>query len=886
MKKSIRFLSVILTLCMIVILLPLGVFAASLNYKDEYGTWTYIEEADGTITLTGFTAVRKNIAVPKSINGKPVCKLSDGLFRDNDGLCMIVIPDGVKIIGNNVFTGCDYLETVTLPVGLTAIGNGAFADCSMLNELSIPSTVMKFGTGVFANCPQLTVRCEYTSAAADYLRNNRNEVLHYVLIDVQPVPQQPVPGSPAPTEKPTERGVFLTHAFGPLINGKHAYTMVLKDTRPNLRINKYLFTDPTTGEQRFDPQFYQILTERYQLISITQYDGTGTSNITPKNGIADVFVFGEPFLNPDGSSNFDNIWYEVCFDRDAPFGEIVLRPEIGLDLYVTQWNKGTESLVKTGKNTYTKYQLVESGFENFTPDGTGQGRVDSQDITAQVFWADGSCAKISRIEETHSGYDSQIHNNSSSLKSAQHTDCEGDSVYGSILLRRNADGSLTYQLGRYYLYRSDDRVPVEQKSHVMDYHEDGTLASEDQHAYVPVAEGTYQIAHSTYSSQSTWERTDEFHDIDTDENGNIVHKDTQVEIKQHTDQELYYRENTLQAENVIDAQEKELSKFPNEPSEHSYDQAHRAVHVIDQKTTEQKITDLNTGAVSVVKDVSSQEYLEDHTYIGDTGKYVGWDWLWDSTTFLNPQTDQIQSSCAFYRVTEYSYSGDTDQWTKTSVYVSAPEGCDVEIFKQTCTAGDVKNYTIGVEYYIFDETVAGGKDNWRYLEKKPVIPEETKPEETKPEEPKPEEPKPEAPKPEETKPEEMKPEETKPEETKPEETKPEKPTDPNQGGGIPPAQVDADAMNILLGTSSITDETGSAITQADRKEEMLNLEKNLLGSAGSGNPGEYYEEVSAQIPDSGSMEQVVEQIAATGSVPGSNTSDMPAHESHDTEAVG
>ena len=67
---------------------------------------------------------------------------------------------------------------------------------------------------------------------------------------------------------------------------------------------------------------------------------------------------------------------------------------------------------------------------------------------------------------------------------------------------------------------------------------------------------------------------------------------------------------------------------------------------------------------------------------------------------------------------------------------------------------------------------------------------------------------------------------------------------------------------------------------------MLNLEKNLLGSAGSGNPGEYYEEVSAQIPDSGSMEQVVEQIAATGSVPGSNTSDMPAHESHDTEAVG
>lgn len=880
MKKSIRFLSIILTLCMIVMLLPLGVFAASLNYKDEYGTWTYIKEADGSITLTGFTAVRKNIAVPKSINGKPVCKLGDGLFRDNDGLCMIVIPDGVKIIGNNVFTGCDYLETVTLPGGLTAIGDGAFSDCSRLSELFIPSSVTQFGTGVFANCPQLTVRCEYTSSAADYLRNNRTEVPHFVLVDVQPAPQQPVPSNPT-SEKPTERGVFLTHSFGPLINGKRTYTMVLKDTRPNLKIDKYLITDPTTGQQYFDPQYYKILTERYQLISITQYDGTKTTNITPMNGIADVFVFGEPFLNPDGSSNFDNIWYEVCFDEYAPFNEIVLRPEIGLDLYVTQWNDGTESLVKTGENTYTKYQLVESGFENFTPDGVSGGGYHEDFISTHVFWADGSCATITHMERERFGYSDQEDNTSESIKSAQHRDSEGTTSYGSILLRRNADGALTYQLGRYYLYGGNGQAPIELKSHSMDYHEDGTLASERQEAYVPAADGAYQVTNSTYSSQSTWERTDEFHDIDTDKNGNIVHKDTQVEIKQHTDGELHYRETTLQADNVVDAQKKSMSKFPNEPSEHIYDQSERFVSVIAQQTTERIHTDLNTGDVSVVKYVDNGEYLKDHTYIADTGKYVGWDWSWDYTTFLNPETNQIQSSAAHYSVTEYNYSRDTDQWTKTSVHVSAPEGCDVEVFKQTCTAGDVKNYTIGVEYYIFDETVSGGKDNWRYLEKKPVIPEETKPEETKPEEPKPEEPKPEEPKPEEPKPEE-----TKPEEPKPEEIKPEKPTDPNQGGGIPPAQVDADAMSILLGTSSVTDETGSAITQADRKEEMLNLEKNLLDSAGNGKPGEYYEEVAAQIPDSGSMIQAVEQIVATGTVPESNTSDTPMHDTHNAEAVG
>ena len=132
MKRHSRILAIVLTLCMVLSMLPLTALAASLSFTDKYGTWEYVEEADGTITIIGFTAARKNIAVPQRIDGKPVKKLGDGLFQNHNDLTMIIIPNGVETIGANAFSGCDYLESVSLPGTLTAIGDGAFSNCTAL----------------------------------------------------------------------------------------------------------------------------------------------------------------------------------------------------------------------------------------------------------------------------------------------------------------------------------------------------------------------------------------------------------------------------------------------------------------------------------------------------------------------------------------------------------------------------------------------------------------------------------------------------------------------------------------------------------------------------------------------------------------------------------
>ena len=92
MKKWIRFLSSFLAVCLLVSTLAVTASAASLTFTDEYGTWTYQVEDDGSITLLKCKTAKKNIAIPATINGKPVKKLGQHLFQNNDTITAVVIP--------------------------------------------------------------------------------------------------------------------------------------------------------------------------------------------------------------------------------------------------------------------------------------------------------------------------------------------------------------------------------------------------------------------------------------------------------------------------------------------------------------------------------------------------------------------------------------------------------------------------------------------------------------------------------------------------------------------------------------------------------------------------------------------------------------------------
>ena len=53
---------------------------------------------------------------------------------------MIIIPDGVKELNEDMFEGCTSLEYVILPETIEKIDNTAFTGCSSLNMIQVPGS--------------------------------------------------------------------------------------------------------------------------------------------------------------------------------------------------------------------------------------------------------------------------------------------------------------------------------------------------------------------------------------------------------------------------------------------------------------------------------------------------------------------------------------------------------------------------------------------------------------------------------------------------------------------------------------------------------------------------------------------------------------------------
>ena len=68
----------------------------------------------------------------------------------------VVIPDGVKAIGEEAFENDTLIESVSIPNSVTYIGYGAFSDCTGLKSITIPDSVIETDSGVFYGCTSLT----------------------------------------------------------------------------------------------------------------------------------------------------------------------------------------------------------------------------------------------------------------------------------------------------------------------------------------------------------------------------------------------------------------------------------------------------------------------------------------------------------------------------------------------------------------------------------------------------------------------------------------------------------------------------------------------------------------------------------------------------------
>ena len=690
MKKRIRWLFALLAVCMVISMLPLQAMAAPETYTDEYGVWTYEIEADGSITIVAFQSARKNIAVPAKIDGKPVRKLGNGLFQNRDDLTMIVIPYGITTIGNDVFSGCSKLETVTLPQSLTTIGDRAFANCASLGDLYVPSSVTELGSSVFADSPNINVRCDLNSYTAAYLKDNKTEVASFTLVEVTQKPAVTAPETNDSTATVTIKGQLVTYEFGKTINGKREYTLVLADSMPDMDPNAYLIQH-SNGNQELDEAIYGVLQNRFQLVSLTKYDGT---DLTPKE--ADGLGLGGARIvsSNDGEHFAYDVQYSLSLGVDditaGGLGSVEFSSKNELVAYEYFKANPQFSTVKLRDGEYATYTLDNYTSQRYYADGIRAYNKTIRDSYAHKVKVGGSCADIS----IHSAVDKGTSATESS-KEVTIYDAKGTVTHSADLWSEQKDNSRSTNV--------DVETPDSREFSNVYYSGRSSQPDEVHHtAITPNGNGTYTVEGSHYYAQDSWKgerkSDDGFYYVFIGESENTIN----------------YREQVVKADNAQEAEQRTNTMFPNEPSEHTYDVSEKTVIAQDKYTETGTRTD-SVGTTMNYTNRNSSVTLTDHTYIGDTGKYVGWDWEWAT---CNNQVGDSTYSGSNYVVSEYKYSSSDDSWTKTTVWVTPKDGTNarIDVFKGDYTSGNLDNYHVDYTDYVFDPSTDSGADNWKVVE--------------------------------------------------------------------------------------------------------------------------------------------------------------------------
>ena len=129
--------------------------------EGDYDTMQYIAVGDFVIPdgvrVIGEDAFYRcksltSITIPSSVT-----TIGKSVFYDCRNLTSVTIPNSVTSIGRGAFSYCFSLTSITIPNSVTNIGDYAFSECSNLTSITIPSSVTTIGKSAFYGCYKLTV---------------------------------------------------------------------------------------------------------------------------------------------------------------------------------------------------------------------------------------------------------------------------------------------------------------------------------------------------------------------------------------------------------------------------------------------------------------------------------------------------------------------------------------------------------------------------------------------------------------------------------------------------------------------------------------------------------------------------------------------------------
>ena len=172
---------------LMVIMFIIIIFSSGIALAESYNGLTYRVNYN-EVTITSLYQPINTVVIPDKIDGFPVTSIGDFAFA-NSSITSVMIPDSVKSIGTEAFSGCTRLTSVTIPDKVQVIGAEAFWRCANLESIIIPDRVRSIGRDAFADCNKVTIYYNgsmenwkkiYTTSDETYLEGNSIKCFYYV----------------------------------------------------------------------------------------------------------------------------------------------------------------------------------------------------------------------------------------------------------------------------------------------------------------------------------------------------------------------------------------------------------------------------------------------------------------------------------------------------------------------------------------------------------------------------------------------------------------------------------------------------------------------------------------------------------------------------------
>jgi len=125
---------------------PQRIYVDPNNPVYYYGGGMMVDLKTMQVLLCDMTAMR-NIVLPEGIRS-----IGDGVYKGRDFIDSIQLPSTLESIGDEAFSGCTELSSIVIPDSVTQIGKYAFKDCTSLQTIKLPENLQSIAIGTFSNC--------------------------------------------------------------------------------------------------------------------------------------------------------------------------------------------------------------------------------------------------------------------------------------------------------------------------------------------------------------------------------------------------------------------------------------------------------------------------------------------------------------------------------------------------------------------------------------------------------------------------------------------------------------------------------------------------------------------------------------------------------------